>query len=52
MTLEAANKSAVVRPVVPRIDIRALLQDSEPAVKEGIWAASLLHLWVRRAGMS
>lgn len=51
MTLEVASKSAVFRLTVPPIDIRAPFQDSEPALREGIWAAKLLNVWAKRAGI-
>jgi hypothetical protein len=47
MALEKASKSAVVRIQVPSIDMTAPFQESEPAVREGIWAAKLLFVWFR-----
>ncbi len=51
MTLERAGKSAVIRLSVPPIDMRAPFPDSEPAVREALWAAKLLHVWYKRAEM-
>lgn len=51
MSIEAAGKSAVIRVRVPSIDIQAPFTESEPAVKEGIWAAKLLSLWAKRASL-
>lgn len=51
MTVEAAGKSAVIRLTVPPIDMRAPFLDSEPAVREGIWAAKLLNVWSKRVGL-
>jgi hypothetical protein len=51
MTLEAASKSAAIRISVPPIDMRAPFADSQPAVREGIWAAKLLHVWAKRANI-
>lgn len=51
MTVEVAGKSAVIRITVPPIDLRAPFIESEPAVKEGIWAAKLLNVWSKRAGL-
>jgi len=47
MALQTANKSAVVRIEVPVIDLTAPFSESEPAVREGIWASKLLLLWFR-----
>lgn len=51
MTLEAANKSAVIRIAIPPIQMRAPFSDSESAVREGIWAAKLLNVWAKRANI-
>jgi hypothetical protein len=51
MSIQVAGKSAVVRLKVPPINIQAPWADSEPAVREGIWAAKLLNLWAKRAAL-
>lgn len=47
MTIQRASKSAVIRIEVPIIDLTAPFPESEPAVREGIWAAKLLLLWYK-----
>jgi len=47
MAIQKAYKSAVVRIEIPRVDVSAPFLESEPAVREAIWAAKLLLLWYR-----
>lgn len=47
MAIEPAAKSAVIRLSVPQIDMSAPFAISEPAVREGIWAAKLLLTWYK-----
>jgi hypothetical protein len=48
MVIESASKSGVIRINVPEIDPTAPFPDSEPAVREALWAAKLLLLWYRK----
>ena len=47
MAIQKAGKSAVVRIEVPTIDMAAPFLESEPAVRESVWAAKLLLLWYK-----
>jgi len=48
MLLEKATGSAVIRVVVPRIDLGAPFETSRPAVEQGLRAALQLLAWYRR----
>ncbi|MBL1150330.1 MAG: hypothetical protein HND42_09010 [Armatimonadetes bacterium] len=48
MRIEQTNKSAVVRIEVPKIDVTVPFEESEIAVREGLWAAKLLLVWYKQ----
>ncbi|MBV6504119.1 MAG: hypothetical protein AKCLJLPJ_02219 [Fimbriimonadales bacterium] len=48
MRIDRAAQSAVVRIEVPKIDVTVPFEESEIAVREGLWAAKLLLVWYKQ----